>query len=369
MASAAVSSYRDRTAEFRSLTATLKKIGGGGGGEAGSAVHFSGNHPSSAKPLADDHQIASRSEFNKKASQIGLRIYEASQKISRLAKLAKRSSMFDDPTVEIQELTMLIKNDITALNTAVADLQILHNLDLDDGNHSQDRVIHCNAVCDDLKNRLMGATKQFQDVLTSRTESIKAQENRKQIFSAGGSRQSPFQQPMKHNAQPPPWSNPSNASGNLQPTVGNPNGVQAGSELRRRVNADSTPSNHMEMTMVQQVIPQEAEYSQARASALRNVESTITELSGIFTHLATMVAEHGELAIRIDDNMDESLANVDGAHNALLKNLHRISSNRSLLIKIFAVLIFFLLVFIIFVLLILHCSSFYIGYLAHVIGR
>lgn len=349
MASAAVSSYRDRTAEFRSFTATLRKIGGVGGGAGISTVHSSRNDQSSAKPLAEENQLSSRSEFNKKASQIGLRIYEASQNISRLAKLAKRSSMFDDPTVEIQELTVLIKNDITALNTAVADLQILQNLEVADGNYSEDRVVHSNAVCDDLKNRLMGATKQFQDVLTSRTESIKAQENRKQIFSAGGSRQSPFQQPMKHNAQPSPWSNSSNASGNLQPTVGLPNGIQAGNELRRRLNTDSTPSNHMEMTMLQQVAPQEEEHSQARVSALRNVEATITELGGIFTHLATMVAQQGELAIRIDDNMDETMANVDGAHNSLLKHLHRISSNRSLMIKIFAVLIFFLLIFIIFV--------------------
>ncbi|KAJ4835565.1 Syntaxin-31 [Turnera subulata] len=49
-------------------------------------------------------------------------------------------------------------------------------------------------------------------------------------------------------------------------------------------------------------------YSQSRAVALYNVESTITELSGFFTHLATMVAQQGELAIRIDDNMDESLS-------------------------------------------------------------
>ncbi len=52
---------------------------------------------------------------------------------------------------------------------------------------------------------------------------------------------------------------------------------------------------------------------------------------------------------RIDDNMDESLTNVEGAHSALLRNLNRISSNRWLIIKIFAILIFFMIVFIFFV--------------------
>ena len=37
---------------------------------------------------------------------------------------------------------------------------------------------------------------------------------------------------------------------------------------------------------------------QNRAEALQNVESTIVELSTIFTQLATMVAQQGEVAIR-----------------------------------------------------------------------
>ncbi|XVF83947.1 hypothetical protein PTKIN_Ptkin16aG0535400 [Pterospermum kingtungense] len=105
----------------------------------------------------------------------------------------------------------------------------------------------------------------------------------------------------------------------------------------------------MEMSMLQQVVPRQEHYSQSRAVALQNVESTISELSGIFTHLATMVAQQGELAIRIDEDMDQSLANVEGARNALLRHLNQISSNRWLLIKIFAAIIFFLVIFIIFV--------------------
>lgn len=50
--------------------------------------------------------------------------------------------------------------------------------------------------------------------------------------------------------------------------------------------------------MLQQVVPRQENYTQSRAVALHNVESTISELSGIFTHLATMVAQQGELAIR-----------------------------------------------------------------------
>ncbi|KAK7300577.1 hypothetical protein RJT34_11424 [Clitoria ternatea] len=329
------SSYRDRTSEFRSLTETLKKV---------APASQADNAPSTS------HGSNSRSEFNRRASRIGLGIHETSQKIARLAQLAKKSSMFNDPIMEIQELTALIKNDITALNSALSDLQTIQNMDIADGACSEDRIVHSTAVCDDLKSKLMGATKHLQDVLTTRTENIKAHENRKQIFSKSVARENPFQHQPKPPTEPPPWSNSSNAYESLQQASALPsNGVPAGNQLRRRLAVDNTPSQQMEMSMVQQVVPRHENYTQSRATALHNVESTITELSGIFSHLATMVAHQGELAIRIDDNMDESLANVEGAHSSLLRHLNRISSNRWLLIKIFAILIFFLMIFIVFI--------------------
>ena len=86
------STYRDRTAEFRSLSETLKKIGGI------TAVHHQQpeNDPALSKPLttppppplppAVAAANSSRSEFNKKASRIGLGIQETSHKITRLAQ-------------------------------------------------------------------------------------------------------------------------------------------------------------------------------------------------------------------------------------------------------------------------------------------
>jgi len=105
----------------------------------------------------------------------------------------------------------------------------------------------------------------------------------------------------------------------------------------------------MQTQLQQQMVPLQDSYMQSRAEALQNVESTILELSNIFTQLATMVSEQGELAIRIDENMDDTMANVEGAQGALLKYLNRISSNRWLMIKIFFVLIIFLLIFVVFV--------------------
>lgn len=52
---------------------------------------------------------------------------------------------------------------------------------------------------------------------------------------------------------------------------------------------------------------------------------------------------------RIDENMDESLVNVEGAQGQLLKYYNSISSNRWLILKIFMVLITFLLIFVVFI--------------------
>jgi syntaxin 5 len=87
-----------------------------------------------------------------------------------MVSVAKRTSVFDDPTMEIQEMTTVIKKDITALNSAVVDLQVLCNSQNESGNLSRDTTNHSTTVVDNLKNRLMSATKEFKEVLTMRTE-------------------------------------------------------------------------------------------------------------------------------------------------------------------------------------------------------
>lgn len=347
--SGSLASYRDRTSEFQSLTERLRKIQTPGSSSDSNGVGNSAKISQSATLVPSD--------FNKRASRIGLGIHEASQKIARLAKMAKKTSMFDDPAKEIEELTAVIKQDITALNAAFSDLQALQNSQVGDSNISKDSAIHFTTIVDDLNNRLKGITKELKDVLVTRSENLKAHENRKQLFSSNASRGNPFAQQRGTgvssgavtDTKPPPWTNGSNFSASLPtsrvPLIDHSNV----SQLRRRVGGDGATSIQMEGYMQQQMIQRQDSHMQSRATALQNVESTISELGNIFTQLATMVAHQGELAIRIDDNMDDTLANVEGAQGALLKHLSHISSNRWLIMKILFVLIIFMLIFIVFV--------------------
>ncbi|XP_058074710.1 syntaxin-32-like isoform X1 [Magnolia sinica] len=339
------SSYRDRTQEFLTVAERLKKSFSSSG---------TPNVPSSSSSKPDGpprSAVSIQSEFNKRASKIGYGIHQTSQKLAKLAKLAKRTSVFDDPTVEIQELTAVIKQDITALNSAVVDLQLLCNSQNESRNISSDTTSHSTTVVDNLKNRLMSATKEFKEVLTMRTENLKVHENRRQLFSSTASKDAtnPFirQRPLvtrsassTSTAPPPPWANGSTSSSQL---------------FARKHNGDP-PSEaqpliqqQKQQQQQQQMVPVQDTYMQSRAEALQNVESTIHELSNIFTQLATMVSQQGEVAIRIDENMEDTLANVEGAQGALLKYLNGISSNRWLMIKIFFVLVVFLMIFLFFV--------------------
>ncbi|CAL9059944.1 unnamed protein product [Musa banksii] len=375
-------SYRDRTQEFIKTIENLKKSSSTPDAPSSNAVSRL-EVPKSAASI--------QSEFSKRASQIGLGIHHTSQKLTNLAKckyftiltrncfhafvflVAKRTSVFDDPTVEIQELTAVIKQDITALNSAVVDLQHLCDSQNKGGNMSRDTTNHSTTVVDNLKNRLMSTTKEFKEVLTMRTENLKVHENRRQLFSSSASKDAtnPFlrQRPLVSKgsndssalAPPAPWENSSTSSSPLFP--------------RRKTNEDPSSSTQpliQQQQQQQQIVPVQDSYMQSRAEALQNVESTIHELSNIFTQLATMVSQQGELAIshgnrvatcrvkaayidtfqtshQIDENMDDTLANVEGAQGALLRYLNSISSNRWLMIKIFFVLMVFLMIFLFFV--------------------
>ncbi|KAG6618577.1 Syntaxin 5 [Phytophthora cinnamomi] len=70
-------------------------------------------------------------------------------------------------------------------------------------------------------------------------------------------------------------------------------------------------------------------------------------ITGMYTRMATMVAEQGEIISRIDDDMDIAQTNVEAAHGELLKLFNMVQGNRSLILKIFLVLILVIFLFVV----------------------
>ncbi len=134
----------------------------------------------SAGPSSAKQTLAQQSEFTKRASQIGLAIHKVSAKLQKLAQLAKRTSMFDDPSLEIDELTGIIKQEIQTLKTAIAELERVSGRTREENKQTMD---HSHTVVDNLRARLKDTTLEFKEVLTLRTDNLKAHKSRRQLFS------------------------------------------------------------------------------------------------------------------------------------------------------------------------------------------
>lgn len=309
MAPLHATSLRDRMSEFQAIAERLQKQQGSSAGPSQSSVSSISNSKNAAQ-----------SDFARVASQIGLGIHKTSVKLQKLAQLAKRTSMFDDPSAEIDELTGVIKHEIQQLNNAIAELQRLSGKAKDENKQSLD---HSHTVVDNLRSRLKDTTQEFKEVLTLRTENLKVHQHRRQLFS---------------NTPDASVTTPLLTRQGSVKTASNLFGGQGG----------NTTGQQQQQLMLQ--APQQDGYLSSRAEALHNVEATIVELGSIFTQLAEMVAQQGEMAQRIDENVDDTLRHVDDAKAQLLRYLNNISSNRWLILKVFGVLVVFLMLFIVFIL-------------------
>jgi len=314
---------RDRTSEFFRIVEEerLKRQ------NAGAAQ---GTRP---KPLAR------RSEFMNIAKSIGVDISNTYAKLEKLTILAKKKSLFDDRPVEIQDLTYIIKQDISSLNKQIAHLQEFSKSRDENSQHAKK---HSSSVVVSLQSKLANMSKSFKQVLEIRTENLKHQKERRDQFSS--------QPPVVSSALPP-----RNAQGGalMSATRNSPtpsSGATNGSFMIDMGGDDGAPaSSQMQQQMQQLALIDETDsYIQERSDAMQNIESTVVELGQIFTQLATMVKEQEEMIQRIDANVADTELNVEAAHGEILKYFQSVTSNRWLMIKVFLVLIVFFIIFIVF---------------------
>jgi len=304
------SSSRDRTSEFRTTVQSLKgrQMNGHGGNRA-----------------LMSRTAKQGSEFMNIARSIGQDITNTYTKLEKLTLLARRKTIFDDKPVEIQELTYIIKHDIANLNRQIGQLQNIAKAQRkDQGTHQQS---HSTSVVVQLQSKLATMSNNFKQVLEVRTENLKSQRSRAEQFSSGGVTTSLPQSATQ--------------------------GFHAGSVLAmdddvQQGGGDAVIDMGGAMGGQLVVTQDQDSYYSSRADAMHTIESTIVELGGIFSQLATMVKEQEEMVQRIDSNVDDTALNVELGHNEILKYFQSVTSNRWLMIKIFGVLIFFFLLFVIF---------------------
>ncbi|KAL5281306.1 STX5 family protein [Megaselia abdita] len=268
-------------------------------------------------------QMQSYSEFMNMAKFIGKNLTSTYTKLEKLTLLAKKKSLFEDRPQEIQELTYIIKGDLSALNQQIAKLQEIsrRNNELD----SKHMISHSSNMVLALQSKLATMSTDFKQILEIRTENLKFQKNRHDQFSQAGSGSSVSK----------------NASTSLLLAEEQ---HQSSIEMGRQ---GSHPQNQSQTQLM--IYSDESDnYVQQRAETMQNIESTIVELGGIFQQLAHMVKEQEEIVERIDTNIADAEMNIDAAHSEILKYFQSVTKNRWLMIKIFGVLIFFFIFFLVF---------------------
>uniref|UniRef100_A0AAR2JH10 Syntaxin-5 n=1 Tax=Pygocentrus nattereri TaxID=42514 RepID=A0AAR2JH10_PYGNA len=282
---------RDRTLEFQSACKSLQ----------GRQIQ----NGTQAKPTLN--ALKQRSDFTVMAKRIGKDLSNTFAKLEKLTILAKRKSLFDDKSVEIEELTYIIKQDINSLNKQIAQLQdLVRSRSGQNGRHIQ---THSNTIVVSLQSKLASMSNDFKSVLEVRTEVR-------------------FMCLFAH-AHP------------VISVLMQDESRSLGSDVAIDMDSRANP-------LQLQLIDEQDSYIQSRADTMQNIESTIVELGSIFQQLAHMVKEQEETIQRIDSNVEDTQLNVEMAHSEILKYFQSVSSNRWLMIKIFLVLVVFFIIFVVF---------------------
>lgn len=92
--------------------------------------------------------------------------------------VAKRKSLFDDRPAEIQELTYIIKGDLSSLNQQIARLQEVSKSQRKT-NNGKHLLSHSSNVVLALQAKLANMSTNFKQILEVRTENLKQQKSRR----------------------------------------------------------------------------------------------------------------------------------------------------------------------------------------------
>merc|ERR1712194_49573 len=100
--------------------------------------------------------------------------------------------------------------------------------------------------------------------------------------------------------------------------------------------------------MTGQVVQDPLQFGNERAAAMKTVQKSINEIATMFKQMSEMISLQDTQISRIDANVDGIADSLDAGTQDLTKFLTNISSNRSLLIKIFGIVLVFIVIFIVF---------------------
>jgi syntaxin 5 len=346
MAPSHSASIQDRTPEFRAILKDAShRLKSGANSQRQSLLAASQKRSESPSSLK-------RSEFARRAAEIGRGITGTMAKLERLAQLARRKTLFDDRDGSvINELTFVIKQDLTSLDKGIKELQAVTPLPAGKAITGKDAVAqeseHKKNVVFMLRAKLSTVGASFKETLETRTKNVQASRSRTENFlSSVGAAATPPPPSVGNTPRrtDSPLYTANAAHSTAMSTAIAPWTVnQAAQEDILSLDPSSSSTALQAGSSTSQLLlmeegAQSNAYIQERGEAIDMIERTMNELGGLFTTLAEMVTIQGEQIQRIDADSQDVLENVEGAQTELLKYWSRVQGNRMLVAKMFGVL-------------------------------
>ena len=284
------------------------------------------------------------SEFAQAAGIVSRRVEITASKLGQLTRMVKSSSMFNDSGNDINRLSKSIKDEMTGLKQDIDTLS--QKLGLGAGGDGQ-RGQHSMQLVNSLKMQLGRQSKNFHTVLQDRAKTLKDQQDRRFRLGVASSPGTALRRPMVfgnaakkqakvmqkggvHGKAP---LGPGSSLYSAGPTMGGVGGPPVGP-------SSDSPLRLQETQLV-------SNYAESRAQAVDTINTTMGELSTVFSQLMEMIEFQGTEIQRIDDNVGDIESNLAGGLQQLQQTYNN-SSNRMLAAKIFGVLMSFMIIFILF---------------------
>jgi len=240
-----------------------------------------------------------QSEINIWSSEMGAQIHQTSLKVQELRKMARKKGIFNSGSKEFQQLAYEAQRDIKGMEQQIA--QFEHRVQV--AGETQNYKQHSYNIVKTLKQRWMDVAREFKEAFDERSRSLEQQESRRRLYTPVAA----------------PW-----------PAVSDSG---PGPDTRAFAGPALASTNG---------------YSSARAEAVEHMQKQIGEIAQLFQKMAAMVTEQEEHIQDIHDDVEKTGDNIEDGNRVLIEVWHRMSSHRSLIFKVFAILIFFVVFFVVF---------------------
>lgn len=241
--------------------------------------------------------------------------------------------MFDDPEEEIAHLSSSVKEEISSITR---DLEKLEQSLASKKDSGPQAIENNQIIISRLQSSLKVKTAELQNALQIRHDNLADTQDKKAKF---GTKLPELSKPVtyssRHTKESPSAASTPKSDGLPRPMIGS-----------SPPPAVISPDQGVVLASPTLALPT---YAQQRAMAMRNIEKQMEEVSQLFTRLANVTALQGEQIIYIDDTVAEAEERVSAGYTKLLDYADSIRNNKSLIIKLFMVLVIFILFLIIFI--------------------